>query len=150
VTTLWGIVVYWYFPSSPQTAKFLTDEEKRIALNRLAANKTGTKNSDIKFRQIVEAIDPRKDPTGILFFFRKYFRECPSGCSSYLLTVTFFNEFPNGGFGNFFALTISSLGFDKLQTSLMGIPVGAAQVFWMLGLAYPTLKFPNLRIWMAL
>lgn len=42
-------------PDSPATASFLTDEEKFIAAERLKANQTGFKNSNIDRSQIKEA-----------------------------------------------------------------------------------------------
>ena len=42
-------------PDSPMDAKFLTDEERMIAIERLKANKTGFKNNQIDRGQIAEA-----------------------------------------------------------------------------------------------
>lgn len=42
-------------PDSPTTAGFLTEEEKLIAVERLKANQTGFKNSNIDKSQILEA-----------------------------------------------------------------------------------------------
>lgn len=133
ITTLWGLVIFFVFPSSPRTAKWLSKEEQERAVMRLASNKTGTRNPRIKKYQIIEALDPRKDPQGLL-----------------LMTLIFFNEFVNGGFGVFYALTLKELGYSNLQTSLLGIALGAAQVFWMVGAASVTLYYENMRIIMAL
>jgi hypothetical protein len=47
-------------PDSPTTASFLTDEEKLIAVERLKANKTGYKTTNIDGSQMLEAfIDPK-------------------------------------------------------------------------------------------
>lgn len=81
----------------------------------------------------MEALDPRQDPQGLL-----------------LMALIFFNEFVNGGFGVFYALTLKDLGYSNLQTSLLGIALGAAQVFWMVGAASFTLRYKNIRIIMAL
>jgi hypothetical protein len=132
VTVLWGVVLFWVFPMSPQTAKFFTAEEKKWAVARLATNKTGTKDPKIKKYQIIEAIDPRKDPQGWLIFW-----------------IMFFNEFVNGGFGIFFALTLNELGYTQLMSSVLGIPVGFSQIFWMVGAGAFTLKFKNVRILMS-
>lgn len=42
-------------PDSPTDAKFLTEEERLIAIERMRANQTGYKNTEIDRRQIVEA-----------------------------------------------------------------------------------------------
>ncbi|KAJ4386106.1 hypothetical protein N0V93_008998 [Gnomoniopsis smithogilvyi] len=133
LTVIWGMIVFLYVPTSPQTAKWLTPAERVMAVNRLASNKTGTKNSAIKMYQIIEALDPRKDPQGLMLFL-----------------LIFFNEFVNGGFSAFFAPNLAALGYSQLVTSLLGIPVGAAQVFWMVGAAAFTLKYKNVRITMAM
>jgi len=133
ITVIWGCCVWYFVPTSPQDAKWLKPEDRDTAIKRLASNKTGTKNSTIKMYQIIEALDPRKDPQGWLIFW-----------------LIFFNEFVNGGFGVFFALNISSFGFTNLQTSLLGLAIGASQVFWMVGAGAFTLKFKNVRIIMAI
>jgi hypothetical protein len=120
-------------PTSPQTAVWLTQEQREMAVKRLAADKTGTKNSQIKKYQIIEALDPRKDPQGWLIFW-----------------LIFFNEFVNGGFGVFFAINLNALGYSDLTSSLLGLAIGASQVFWMVGAAAFTLKYPNVRIYMAI
>lgn len=133
LTVAWGAVVSLCVPTSPQTARWLTPAEKAAAVGRLASNKTGTKNPTIKAYQIVEALDPRRDPQGLLLFL-----------------LIFFNEFVNGGFSAFFAPNLAALGYSQLVTSLLGIPVGAAQVFWMVGAAAFTLRLRNVRIVMAM
>lgn len=42
-------------PDSPMDAKFLTDEERMIAIERLKANQTGFKNNQIDRGQMAEA-----------------------------------------------------------------------------------------------
>ncbi|KAI9633473.1 putative MFS transporter [Dioszegia hungarica] len=133
VTILWGITLWFLFPSSPQTARFLKGSDKDAAVYRLKSNKTGTRNAIVKKYQIIEALDPRKDPQGILLFF-----------------ICFFNEFTNGGYGNFSSLIIASLGFTSLESSLLGIATGMAQVLWMWSAGYATYRWKNMRIYAAM
>ena len=133
LSVIWGFVIFLFFPTSPQTAAWLTPEEKKLSVERLASNKTGTKNPKIKMDQILEILNPLKDPQGWLLFL-----------------LIFFNEFVNGGFSAFFTPDIAALGYSPLESSLLGIPVGASQVFWMVGSAAFTLKFKNVRILMSL
>lgn len=47
-------------PDSPTNAKFLTEEERAIAIERMRANQTGYKNTEIDCSQILEAFtDPK-------------------------------------------------------------------------------------------
>ena len=55
ITFLWGVVMLFRLPDSPTTARFLTEEERLIAIERLRANQTGFKNSTIDKSQIMEA-----------------------------------------------------------------------------------------------
>jgi MFS family permease len=60
VTFLWGILMLFRLPDSPTNAKFLTEEERAIALHRLASNKAGFKSNQINRDQIIEAfVDPK-------------------------------------------------------------------------------------------
>lgn len=58
-TVLWGFIFVLFTPSSPTTAKWLTEEEKAIALIRLAENETGVDDHEWKWYQVREAL---KDP----------------------------------------------------------------------------------------
>ena len=58
-TGLWGFWMFFMLPDSPASARFLTKEQKIIAIKRVAGNKTGTKNKVFKVEQVWEAF---KDP----------------------------------------------------------------------------------------
>lgn len=47
-------------------AKFLTEEERVLCVHRIRANNTGILNRELKWNQIVEAINPFQDPQGLL------------------------------------------------------------------------------------
>ncbi|KAI5899790.1 MFS general substrate transporter [Schizophyllum commune H4-8] len=102
----WGIVIYFVLPDSPVTSQWLTREERLMAVARLRKNQTGIDNKQFKWYQAKEAF--LKDPKTYLFFF---------------LGVV--GNIPNGGISNFSTLILNGLGFDVLETSLLGIPQGA-------------------------
>ncbi|KAJ5767003.1 uncharacterized protein N7511_004619 [Penicillium nucicola] len=104
VTFLWGIVMLFRLPDSPTTASFLTEEEKLIAMERLKANQTGYKTSNIDGPQILEAfIDPK----------------------TWILAVLILAaNIPNGGFTTFNGLVLQGFGFSTFHTLLLGIPGG--------------------------
>ena len=51
--------MFFFLADSPVTAKFLTHEQKILAVKRVAENRTGVKNTAFKKHQFVEAF---KDP----------------------------------------------------------------------------------------
>ncbi len=60
LTSLWGIYLLLFLPDSPASARFLTEDEKVIAIKRVAGNRTGTKNTEFKREQVAEAFrDPK-------------------------------------------------------------------------------------------
>lgn len=60
MTIVFGIVMWFNLTDSPVSAKWLTDRERMIAVDRLTENKTGVKNVKHKKEQIKEALlDPK-------------------------------------------------------------------------------------------
>jgi hypothetical protein len=83
ITVLWGTLVFLVLPPSPMYARFLTEEERVLAVHRIRANNTGVLNRTLKWRQVStepywsrhgtehqveEALNPFKDPQGLLLF----------------------------------------------------------------------------------
>lgn len=57
---VWSVVVWIYMPDTMITAKFLTDREKAIAVERIRRNRTGVANPKFEKSQFIEAImDPK-------------------------------------------------------------------------------------------
>lgn len=55
-----GLFYFWAFPDSPMKARFLSEKEKRIAVQRLQGNNTGIQARKFKIKQVREAfIDPQ-------------------------------------------------------------------------------------------
>lgn len=61
----WGIVSLLFLPDMPSTAKFLTEEERIVAVERVAANRQGIKNSQFKVDQMWQTF---RDPKTWLLF----------------------------------------------------------------------------------
>jgi MFS family permease len=65
ITMIWGIASLFLLPDSPSSARFFTQREAAVAVERVAANKQGIKNHVFKGYQAIQAA---KDPkTWILF-----------------------------------------------------------------------------------
>lgn len=60
MTSLLGFILYFYLAPSPTDARWLSEEEKTIALERVRSNKTGTEVWRFNWPQLKEAfLDPR-------------------------------------------------------------------------------------------
>ncbi|KAI1264667.1 major facilitator superfamily domain-containing protein [Xylariaceae sp. FL1019] len=96
--------VYWKLDNDIPSARFLSDEDKPKAVERLRANQTGTGSREFKWKQILELVlDPK---TWV-----------------WLAMATFINV--GAGVTNVFGpLIVNGLGFDKYTTSLLNIPYG--------------------------
>lgn len=103
---------YWKLDNDILSARFLTEEEKPKAIERLRANQTGTGNRDFKWKHVAEAA---LEPKTYLWFGMTLLLNV--GAS---VTVTFG------------PLIINGLGFDKYKSSLLNMPFGALQVIVIL------------------
>ncbi|KUJ11093.1 MFS allantoate transporter [Mollisia scopiformis] len=112
----WGIIVFLFLAENPASARFLSDDEKKMAVERVRENQTGIKNTTFKKYQLIEALlDPK---TWFLFFF---------GLSTQVV---------NGSVSNFGTLTIKGFGYSSLVTTLLQIPYGAIIIFAVLSAMY--------------
>lgn len=108
LTVVVSIFTYLFFPDSPLTAKFLTEEERLIAIERIRLNQTGVSASAWKWDQAWETVlDPK----------------------TWLWTALLFCiAAPSGGVSTFGSLLIESFGYDKYATTLLNVPWGVLQI----------------------
>lgn len=66
ITFITSILFWFFFPDSPATASFLTQEEKVVAIERIKVNQSGVENKHLKREQVIEVF---RDPKTYLFFF---------------------------------------------------------------------------------
>ncbi|KAF8860176.1 MFS general substrate transporter [Acephala macrosclerotiorum] len=119
----WGIVSLIVLPDLPSTAKFLTETERSIAVNRVARNKQGVKNSHFQRYQAIQTI---KDPkTWILFIMA-------TGA-----------QVPNSALTSFTSIIVGSFGFSTLGTQYLQIPGGAVQFLALLFGGWVCTRWPN-------
>ncbi|KAK9351013.1 major facilitator superfamily domain-containing protein [Lipomyces doorenjongii] len=108
--------IYWKLDSDIPSARFLTEDEKVQAIERLRANQTGTGNQEFKIKHVVEAA---LEPKTYLWI-----------SMSMLLNV-------GAGVTNVFGpLILNGLGYDKYTTSLLNMPFGAIQLVVILVASY--------------
>jgi len=99
--------VYWFLDNDIPSARFLTEEEKPQAIERLRANQTGTGNREYKWSHIAElALEPK----------------------TYLwIGLAMLLNVGASVTNTFGPLILQGVGFDKYKTSLLNIPFGAMQ-----------------------
>lgn len=116
-TFVFGIACFWLVPDSPVRNKFLTDEEKLIAVERLRGNNQGVENKTFQWSQVWEMLTDSKSWGWFALLF--------------LISV------PSGGISTFGPLILQSFGFKSNITLLLNAPFGAAQLialytsFWL-------------------
>ncbi|KAI0123979.1 major facilitator superfamily domain-containing protein [Xylariales sp. AK1849] len=100
--------IYWKLDNDIPSARFLTSNEKRQAIERLRANKTGTGSREFKWPHVVEIfLEPK----------------------SYLwIGMTLLLNVGAAIQNTFGPLILQGLGFDKYLTSLLNMPFGALQL----------------------
>ncbi|RDW69784.1 hypothetical protein BP6252_08804 [Coleophoma cylindrospora] len=127
VSILTGIGWLFLMPETPNKARFLTHEERIIAVQRVAENMMGVKGYEWKSYQIWHAI---KDVKTWL-----------------LLAFVLFTQLPNGGLSSFGSLVISGFGFNAFKTLLIGLPSSIVSAGSMVVWGYFSMTHGNLRTW---
>lgn len=121
--------MYWFLDNDIPSARFLSDEDKPKAIERLRANQTGTGSRDFKWSHVLELALDTKTYLWISM--------------SLLLNV---GASVTNTFG---PLIISGFGFDKFITSLMNMPFGALQFLIILFASWSAQRFRNKSIILA-
>lgn len=107
MTIVWACVIGIFLPDNPVKAKFVTDRQKAIVIDRLREDQTGVENKKIKREQIIETfLDPK---TWLMVLFQ------------------IFISIPNGGLTNFAPLVIKGLGYTSQRSTLLTMPTGIMQ-----------------------
>ncbi|KAJ5677652.1 uncharacterized protein N7477_003285 [Penicillium maclennaniae] len=105
-----------FMPDSPITAKFLDEEDKLVAIERLRMNQQGIENHEWKWEHVKEAC---LDLKSWMWF-------------SLMVSISI----PSGGITTFGPLIVESFGFNSLNTILLNVPFGAVQLIATMGGAW--------------
>ncbi|KAH0490712.1 hypothetical protein TgHK011_002169 [Trichoderma gracile] len=116
LTSTIGIIFLFIMPDNQLNARFLTKEERLLAIHRIKVNEQGIGNKHFKWYQVKEALT---DPAIWGFVF-------------YALVA----DIPNGGISNFFSQLIVSFGYTPEQSLLYGTPGGGVEVVALLLCGY--------------
>lgn len=79
ISFAWGLLFLIFMPDLPSSARFLTEEERVIAVERVAVNRSGVKNHHFKQYQLVQAL---KDPKTWILFFMSIAAQIPNAAQS--------------------------------------------------------------------
>ena len=111
-----GVLFLYFMPDNQLNARWLSKEDRRLAVERVRVNQQGIGNKHFKMYQLKEALT---DPLTWAFVF-------------YATTA----DIPNGGISNFFSQLIVSFGFTDEQSLLYGTPGGAVEVISLIVCGY--------------
>ncbi|WWC60049.1 uncharacterized protein I303_102612 [Kwoniella dejecticola CBS 10117] len=113
ITLAFCPLIFWMMPNDIGSAKFLTPQEKVIAVERLRDNNTGTKTSAWKWDQAKEAVlDPKTWIWGLML-----------SCMA----------IPSSGIGTFGTLITKGFGFSSFDTILFQMPPYVLTISFLLG-----------------
>lgn len=116
-----SLAVFLWMPNSPTEAKFLSDEDKVIAIERLRNNQMGIMSREWRFSHLFEALRDLKTWLWVAMIF----------CISV----------PSNGISTFGPLIIESFVSDPFQTMLFNVPVGITHIIAVSGSAYVSMKW---------
>jgi ACS family allantoate permease-like MFS transporter len=108
LTIVAGGLIFVFLPDNQLNARWLTKEERVLAVERVRVNQQGIGNKKFKMHQFREAL---ADPFTWMVVF---------------LTVAL--SIPNGGLTNYFSQLIVNFGFTAKQSLLYGTPAGAVEI----------------------
>lgn len=123
ITILFGVLFWVLIPDSQLNARWLTKEDRVLAIERVRANQQGIGNKKFKAYQFKEAL---LDPITWAFVF-----------------FPLVYDIPNGGLTNFFSLLIESFGFTAQESLLYGTPAGAVEFIALVLWGYLTTRVGN-------
>lgn len=129
MTILKGFLILLIMPNTPTGAKFLSEREKEVIIERIRHNNQGFGNKKFKWEQAIEVC---KDPRTLIYF---------------LLSLS--AAIPNGGISGFGTLILKSFGYSTLKSLLMKMPVGAFELAGLAALPFIT-RFVKSRMAIAI
>ncbi|KAK8152135.1 major facilitator superfamily domain-containing protein [Phyllosticta citrichinensis] len=115
-TIILGLVFFFIMPDNQMNCRWLSEQDKLLAIERIRVNQQGIGNKTFKMYQFKEAL---LDPLTWAFFLY-----------SLVSSIT------NGGITNFFSLLITSFGYTSEQSLLYGTPAGAVEIIALIGCGY--------------
>ncbi|KAI0707431.1 MFS general substrate transporter [Cerioporus squamosus] len=144
ISILFSVILWFFFPDSPVEARFLTPEEKVLAVKRVAEAKLGVKNKIFKWYQIQHAL---VDPKTWLLFIASIAAQIPNGIVSNFSTIIIKVCISILWWrGSRLSPRSQGMGFTTLQSTLLDAASSGVQIASLLGAGYICMRFKNLRV----
>lgn len=105
ITILWGVAMIFVLPENPVKAKFLSEEDRVIAVERMRIGQTGIENTKFKWYQVKEGLLDIKTWASVV--------------------IIFCVQLTNGAASGFGSVIVASLGFNPFQSVLLQGALGA-------------------------
>ncbi|KEY73805.1 hypothetical protein S7711_03105 [Stachybotrys chartarum IBT 7711] len=121
VTVAVATIMFFWMPDSPTEARFLSNDDKIIAIHRLRSNQMGVMSREWRYDHFFEALSDPKTWLWVLMVF----------CISV----------PSNGLGTFGPLIIKSFVSDPFQTMLFNVPVGFTHAVAVSVSAFASMKW---------
>ncbi|KIH89950.1 hypothetical protein SPBR_00519 [Sporothrix brasiliensis 5110] len=125
VTVAWSFVLAVFLPDTPLNCARLRDDEKALAVRRLARNNAGTVSRQFNAAQ-----------------FREAFLDYKTYSSALIILLT---GVPSGAIGTFGTIVINGFGFDHFASLALTSPIGAITALSILLAGYVTRRWLGLR-----
>ncbi|OAL31255.1 hypothetical protein AYO20_08310 [Fonsecaea nubica] len=113
VSVIYGVCMFWFMATSVVTAKFFSEEERVLAVERLRENHQGVGSTKYKRYQAIEAFTDYRTWMYVVFVLS--------------------SQIPAAGLVLLQSIIIKSLGFTVKETLLLNIPQGAINVICNIG-----------------
>ncbi|CAK7898101.1 allantoate permease [[Candida] anglica] len=127
----WAFFFLWLCPDSPERAKFLTDREKAVVIEKVSHNNMGIKDKQFKKYQMFESL-----------------------CDISVWMMAFVGlgcGVVNGGSSNFSSTLIKGFGFSGLNATALQLPTGAFEFVLVFAAGVAAIYIKNTRtIFLAL
>lgn len=114
MTFVWAVPIILLLPDTISKARFLTEDERRVAAERVVTHGTGS-TEGVRYRvdQVVEClIDPK---------------------TWFIFATELISQIPNSGTQSFANIIIQSFGFSSLETTLINIPYSLLAAGFIVG-----------------
>lgn len=117
--------------------RWLSKEDRILAIERIRSNNQGVGNKHFKFYQLKEAL---LDPLSWAFFFYALIADIPNGVLHGSMDMAVAN-WGTGGISNFFSQLIVSFGYTPEESLLYGTPGGAVEVVFLIACGWAGDKY---------
>ncbi|KAH8885353.1 MFS general substrate transporter [Thozetella sp. PMI_491] len=117
LTVVYAIVVLILMPDSPMEAKYMTERERVVAVERIRANQMGVSSGEWRWDHVIET-----------------FLDLKTWCWFVAIVAI------SGGISTFGNLIVKSFGYSSFETILFNIPFGAIQFIVIIGTGWIATK----------